>query len=307
MLALFVLSCSNNHPPVIESMFSVPELVHPGDTVELHGAATDLDGDELTMNWFFHGIPLASGIWQSPDNPGDFYVHLRVTDQIDMVEDSLLIQVRGQSLFRDSRDGNGYRYVTIGSQIWMAENLAYLPSVGFSARGSNTEPRYFVCGYKGTDVNEAKKSVLYQNYGTLYNWAAAKIACPAGWHLPTDEEWKVLEKYLGMSTTDIDGFDYRISGEVGHQLREAGTTHWNSPNTGSTNSTGFTALPAGEMAYNIGYTGFTDFGGAAYFWTATPYKLVGGWIRFLYNSFPGMDRHYLGGSDGISVRCVKDE
>jgi len=300
------LSCSKNNPPVIESLFAIPDSVQPGDTVELHGVATDLDGDDLTMIWYYRNIPLLTSSWLAPDYPGDYYVHFRVSDQIDIVEDSLLIKVRGQSLFRDLRDGKAYRYVTIGSQTWMAENLAYLPSAGYSSRGSVTEPLYYVYAYKGTNVAEAKASVLYQAYGALYNWAAAKIVCPDGWHLPTDEEWKELEKHLGMNESDLDGTDYRISGAVGHQLRETGTEHWKSPNTGATNSAEFNALPGGVMAYNIGYTGFMDLGGAAYFWSATAYQTFAAWTRFLYNSSPAMDRHYMYGSNGQSVRCVKD-
>jgi len=185
----------------------------------------------------------------------------------------------------------------------MAQNLAYLPVLTITPNGSSTNPVYYVYGYKGTDLRVAHAKDLYFTYGALYNWEAARISCPSGWHLPTDGEWKVLEKYLGMRDQELDGTDWRLSGSVGDQLKESGTNHWHGPS----NSTGITALPGGMMAYNMGYTGFMDLGGAAYFWSATAYQTLGAWIRFLASGYPGMDRHYLGRQDGLSVRCVKDE
>lgn len=91
--------------------------------------------------------------------------------------------------FTDSRDGKVYNIVTIGKQFWMAENLAYLPSVVDPGTGSYTEPYYSVYGYNGTDVAAAKATENYQTYGVLYNWPAAMTACPEGWHLPSDAEW----------------------------------------------------------------------------------------------------------------------
>jgi len=120
--------------------------------------------------------------------------------------------------FTDSRDGNEYKTVTIGSQVWMAENLAYLPEVHNST--SDSGPHYYVYGYDGTEVTEAKAYEhtpgdndeyspggapikVYETYGVLYNWPAAITACPEGWHLPSDAEWKQLEMYLGMSEEEV--------------------------------------------------------------------------------------------------------
>src|SRR5690554_3367234 len=151
--------------------------------------------------------------------------------------------------FIDSRDGNEYNWVQIGDQVWMAENLAYVPSVNMVADGSEDAAGsyYYVYGYDGTNVADAKATDNYATYGVLYNYTAACNSCPAGWHLPSDAEWTELTNYLGETV-------------AGGKLKETGTTHWASPNTGATNETGFTALPGGYRGtdgafYNVGNYG----------------------------------------------------
>jgi uncharacterized protein (TIGR02145 family) len=154
----------------------------------------------------------------------------------------------------DARDGKTYNTVTIGNQEWMAENLAYLPSVNMGADGSddNTAGKYYyVYGYDGTNVTDAKATDNYTTYGVLYNWNAAmdgastssanpsgvQGVCPTSWHLPSDVEWTVLTDLLGGESV------------AGGKLKETGTTHWNSPNTGATNS----GLPGGLRSGSGGY------------------------------------------------------
>ncbi len=119
--------------------------------------------------------------------------------------------------FIDARDGKVYKWVKIGNQIWMTENLAYLPSVGRPAymEGSSAEPRYYVWVYEGdsegnTSVAAAKQSPYYGIYGVLYNAPAAlggnlssdtspsgiQGACPVGWHVPSDAEWNQLGRTI---------------------------------------------------------------------------------------------------------------
>lgn len=97
--------------------------------------------------------------------------------------------------FTDTRDGNVYQCVKIGTQVWMKKNLAYLPSVNAVADGSVTDPKYYVYGYDGTDVATAKATANYTDYGVLYNYPAALISVPTGFHLPSDEELNTLEVY----------------------------------------------------------------------------------------------------------------
>ena len=103
--------------------------------------------------------------------------------------------------YTDLRDGYTYKTIKIGNQIWLAENLRYLPQIGNG---------YYVYNYHGKNVNEARETQNYQNFGVLYNMNAAQMACPNGWHIPSDEEWKELERYLGMSENEIDKFVERI-------------------------------------------------------------------------------------------------
>ena len=95
--------------------------------------------------------------------------------------------------FTDPRDGTVYQCVRIGTQVWMTKNLAYLPSVNEVADGSDSVAKYYVYGYDGTDVATAKATSNYTDYGVLYNYPAAIISAPTGFHVPSDEELNVLE------------------------------------------------------------------------------------------------------------------
>jgi len=187
----------------------------------------------------------------------------------------------------------------------MAENLAYLPSVSPSSNGSETTPYYYVYGYQGTSVTTAKATNNYQTYGVLYNWPAAMAGeassnsvpsgvqgvCPTGWHLPSDAEWTVLTSFLGGESV------------AGGKMKEAGTTHWDSPNTGANNSSGFTALPAGSR-YGNGSFGLLGYN--ALFWSSTEYYSSGAWSRYLYYDYANVGRYGSYKSSGFSCRCLKD-
>jgi hypothetical protein len=108
------------------------------------------------------------------------------------------ISIKGKISYGKVKDveGNGYKTVKIGKQWWMAENLAYLPTVNPPTEGSVTNPYYYVYNYIGTNVAEAKESEIYKTFGVLYNWPAAMNACPKGWHLPSYAEWEQLGQYI---------------------------------------------------------------------------------------------------------------
>jgi uncharacterized protein (TIGR02145 family) len=192
--------------------------------------------------------------------------------------------------FTDPRDGNVYKTVTIGTQTWMAENLRYLPAVVGPLRQSQYTTYHYVYGYGGTDVEEAKATVNYQTYGVLYNWAAAKAACPAGWHLPTDAEWTQLTEYLGES-------------DAGGKLKEKGTKHWNSPNTGATNKSNFSALPGGGRFSTFTYNYLGDTG---FWWTDSEDGSGLYYYRYIHQNDKAVIRGYVIRDAGFSVRCVKD-
>ncbi|MBI5185448.1 MAG: fibrobacter succinogenes major paralogous domain-containing protein [Nitrospinae bacterium] len=190
-------------------------------------------------------------------------------------------------------DGNVYNSVVIGTQTWIKENLKVtkyrdgtaIPTttVDISAETSSA----YQWAYNGDESNAA-------TYGRLYTWFAATDSrglCPAGWHLPTDAEWTTLTDYLGGESV------------VGGKMKEAGTTHWASPNTSADNSSGFTALPGGYRSLTgpfdtIGYTGR--------WWSATEYTATNAWLRRLSSDYGYVNRYDLGKSNGFSVRCVKD-
>ncbi len=221
----------------------------------------------------------------------------------------------------DQRDGQKYFTVQIGNQCWMAENLAYLPSVSPSSAGSNTTPYYYVYDYQGTDVSTAKATVNYQTYGVLYNWAAAmdgepsnnnvpsgvQGVCPTGWHIPGDEEWKIpegeVDSQYGYPDAEWDGMGWRGT-DAGSNLKETGINHWNSPNTGSTNSSGFTALPGGLRNYNYG--SYSMMGISAYYWTSLENNNSNAWYRNLNYNYTSASRMYNYKENGKSVRCLKD-
>lgn len=204
---------------------------------------------------------------------------------------SFTTQGGSANTFTDPRDGKVYQTVTIGNQEWMAENLAYLPSVVGAGTGSLTTPYYYVYGYNGTDVNAAKATSNYATYGVLYNWTAAVNACPAGWHLSSDAEWTELTDYLGGESV------------AGGKLKETGTTHWHSPNTGATNETGFTALPGGSL---YGYGGFYNVGSYGNWWSATESYASYAWYRTMGYNGRDVGRSSYDKEFGLPVRCVRD-
>jgi len=210
-------------------------------------------------------------------------------------------------------DGRNYAIVNIGNQTWMAENLAYLPAVSPSVTGSDSVKHYYVYNYEDSLVVAAKNTLNYQLYGVLYNWPAAmhepgkdltaaernRAVCPIGWHMPYDEEWKVLETNLGMSQHDADSIYLRNSGAVGEKLKSSLT--WNNGGNGS-NFSGFTALPGG---YRNTHGGFSNRGNYALFWSATLSDTLS-WYRSLNRSDTGVYRLKTLRSQGFSVRCLKD-
>ncbi|MCX6334779.1 MAG: DUF1566 domain-containing protein [Bacteroidia bacterium] len=197
-------------------------------------------------------------------------------------------------------EGNIYNTVTIGTQVWTKENLkatkfndnTSIPLVADNTTwaGLNT-PGYCwynndEAGYKGT-------------YGALFNWYTIddesnghKKICPTGWHVPTDGEWTTLINYL-------DGVSI-----AGGKLKETGTVHWGSPNTGATNESGFTALPGGYR--NRNGTSFINSGYDGYWWSTTSYGTVLAWYKQLSYDNSNASPAITYKSEGVSIRCVRD-
>ncbi len=206
-------------------------------------------------------------------------------------------------------DKRSYKIVQIGDQWWMAENLAYLPAVHGSSSGSYTEPCYYVYGYQGTDVAAAKKHSNYDTYGVLYNWPAAKTACPAGWHLPSDEEWEKLAQYISdqkgpYSKAGDERLDYDWL-EAGKHLKTINgwkSMGW-SHNGNGTDDFGFSALPGGCR----GSYGSTDLIGIyGYWWSSEEFYPDAVWKWGLYYLNSNFILRRQAKDDGHSIRCVRD-
>ena len=188
----------------------------------------------------------------------------------------------------DARDGQTYQTVTLGNQTWLAQDLNY--------ETDNNSWCY--------DDDPANCEI----YGRLYDWEAARTACPAGWHLGSDEEWSALVKYLDPGSEPNDGFE--ISKIAGGMLKTTGTIEdgtglWNSPNTGATNSSKFSALPCGNRNPKGSYK---MLGFHIMIWTSTEYDDTHAWTMMLDMTQSGILRDNTGATKdyGISVRCVMD-
>jgi len=222
-------------------------------------------------------------------SPGSYTVILQVKDADGLVDNEANTIYVGEGLLTDTRDGRDYAYKAIGTQTWMIENLAYLPAVSSSSTGSATSPLYYVYGYEGESPSDAKATMNFTTYGVLYNWEAAKSACPSGWHLPSEEDWNILTDYLGMN--------------AGGKMKESGTWHWSRPNTGATDSSGFTSLPGG---YRFNTGGFKNLNNNNHLWSSSTNGELYAWYRSLSYDSNGIDRRSGSRNNGLSVRCLRD-
>ncbi len=212
-------------------------------------------------------------------------------------------------------EGNSYNTIQIGSQCWMKENLKTTKYKNNTAITNVTDSTTWV-----TSTTEAycwynNDAATFKNiYGALYNWYAVNDVngiCPTGWHVPSHDEWTTLEKAVCSSATcatdfpnDIITIGFRGTDEGG-KLKEAGTTHWTTPNTGATNSSGFSALPGGYRESNNLYL---SIGNNGLWWTATESSTHdGAWYRLLTNTNSNINRNFSYVKQaGLSVRCLKD-
>jgi uncharacterized protein (TIGR02145 family) len=219
-----------------------------------------------------------------------------------------MIETSGIGTFTDSRDGKTYKWVEIGNQTWMAENLSYLPYIS----PYTNDTGIFVYNYKDTLVEVAKNQSEFRKYGCLYSWEISKHVCPDGWHLPSDDEWQELEKYIGMSSRQISQYGEYDNTFPGNLLK---STDWSNPygRSNSNNATLFTALPGGyhfhEQNYNWGnlvIRYFNDLGTSANFWSSTIIETDDLAYKVTLDYY-GISRYVMEKNYGYSVRCVKDK
>jgi uncharacterized protein (TIGR02145 family) len=286
----------------------VPQLIMPTppayDTLTLDcGEGVQLDDEQATAFYFV----LPPALYESVT------LIVRTTDHQQMTETTQNLRIVRSSITPtsviefDSDDnpnppgntvldiqGNVYKTVAIGNQIWMAENLkstllndgTEIPHItDNSSWNSLTTPGY--CRYDNDQT-------LHSDYGLLYNWFTVETGklCPQGWHVPSHAEWTELTDYLGGESI------------AGNKLKESGTGHWAGSNPGSTNETGFTGLPGG-LRNNYGVFQYLGYGG--FWWSAT--EGGGGvWYRYVYFDDSAVYAYDNGLKElGFSVRCVKSD
>ena len=191
-------------------------------------------------------------------------------------------------------DGNIYKPVVIGDQIWMAENLkttrlkdgTEIAIIADSAIWENlSTPAY--CWYN----NDAAS--FSNTYGALYNAYTVNTGklCPEGWHIPEKEEWLTLREFLGDSLSS------------GAKLKETGTMHWLPPNKEATNSSGFTALGAGIRYFEGTFASILSY---TAFWSASDDGNDEEWYTGLYYAETSFISDFRNKKHGFSIRCLKD-
>jgi len=336
-----VLSFTTDAEAVAPMVITNAATVIRNDEATLNGNVTDDGGTEVTERGFYYGIysdPMTHGLKaEAGTGSGSFkriqgqlsgsttyYFVAYATNsagtgygEVQSFKSAYNI-LTGQSGILTDIDGNIYDWVGIGEQAWMAENLkttrmadgTAIPYVADNTTwGTLGQEAMAYSWYEGDDT---KRNL----YGLLYTWTAAtngasssdnnpsliQGACPDGWHMPSDSEWNQMEMALGMTQTEADSRESRGTDEGG-KLKVMGQDHWKSPNSGATNSSGFSALPGGNRDDGGGFRLETEF---AYFWTTTEHSSYNAFIHRVDYWNSQIYRNPFHRSSGMSVRYVKD-
>ncbi|MCF8338248.1 MAG: PKD domain-containing protein [Bacteroidales bacterium] len=270
-----------------------PEAAFIADTTSIEEGMSiqftdESSGDPTEWQWNF-----GDGSTGSDQNPthtyssaGNYTVILTVENEYgsntetkpDYIEVSSFGGTPPTGYFTDPRDGQEYAFIEIGDQTWMATNLNYESD---NSWWYNNDPG------------------LGESYGRLYTWDAALAACPDGWHLPSDKEWKTLEMELGMSQSEADNIHWRGTNQ-GKQMKA--TNGWHDNGNGA-NTSGFNALPGG-CRFSNGL--FNSLGYEGHWWASTESSGSYAWRRDLYFYEDRVRRYDLYKAIACSVRCIKD-
>lgn len=271
--------------------------IQPGSSIVFTDLSTN---DPISWQWDFGDG--GSSTEQNPEHiytlPGTYTLTLITSNSygIDTITISDWIIVRINDIEYGSvtdYDGNIYNTVTIGTQVWMAENLEVthypdgteIPLITDNAVWTNlsnndTEDAY--CYYENKSNSE---------YGALYTYAAAIHACPTGWHLPSDDEWTTLENFIKDNKHNVSVALKAVSG-------------WSGSGNG-TDDYGFSALPYGYRNTSIG--AFYNAGDHGRWWSSTSYINTSSAYLRLLDSFSTTVYDFAEyKSTGISVRCLRD-
>lgn len=223
-----------------------------------------------------------------------YYIRAYATNNVGTAYGDQLRLVTLQTNQISDIDGNIYNTVSIGTQVWMVENLTvtkYGNGDQITNITDNTQWDLLTTGARSTNVFLPD---YVATYGWFYNWYAVadnRHICPTGWHVPSDDEWTTLTTYLGGESV------------AGGKLKETGTAHWESPNTGATNESGFTALGGEFYDSSGGWFGPRNWG---VWWTSSEADANNAWNRILFFTDASITRVANRKALGISVRCIKD-
>ncbi len=193
-------------------------------------------------------------------------------------------------------DGNKYQTIKIGTQEWMAVNLRTSKYREGTAIPQETDNTAWQNASSGAWCWYANDNSYNQPYGKLYNWYAvidARGLCPTGWHVPSYAEWTTLTSFLGGLSV------------AGGPMKEMGTAHWTSPNTGATNASGFSGLPGGFRSSFL-MESFVSIGVFGYGWSSSEFGPDYAWMRELEFNNAYVDRIIEFKVAGSSVRCLRD-
>ncbi len=282
-----------------QQMLSVPYALYSNGV----GVRVSAIGDTLTIGGNSVIVPgISAANPQGPPSNGGLGSQVLVGNTTCANEYISVTGCGGQTSL--TYDGRTYDLVEIGGQCWFADNLATdhyrngdpIPTGLDNNTWQNTTTDAYAI-YNNDPTNDA-------TYGKLYNWYTTvdtRGLCPTGWHVPTDCEWMYLEGSLGMA---VEEQELSVGGRgtnEGGALKA--TTNWNSPNTGATNSSGFTALPGGYRNRSGVYDGI---GSYDLWWSRTDFNSNFAWTRVLSYSNSDVGRGLNDKPFGFSVRCVRD-
>jgi uncharacterized protein (TIGR02145 family) len=288
---LFSISCKKDESPSKKK--PVITWANPADiTTETWLSSTQLNAIANVAGSFVYSPAIDTRLNVGAHQVLQVYFTPTDIATYDTVSKSVMINVTQATALTDI-DGNVYNIVIIGTQTWLAQNLKTTKYRDGSSIPLITDEYEWInsatAGYCWSDDDPTNRSI----YGAFYNWYAVNTGklAPKGWHVPTEADWITLQNYLGgVSVT-------------GGKLKETGTVHWNTPNTGATNESGFLALPGGYRSKANG-TFPTKFQKGVW-WSST--GSISSFGRFIvsYNS-ASSDYQNDNGAFGFSVRCIRD-
>lgn len=327
------ISCDSNDSPrclIIEPLDNDTYVI--GEKININIESEDPDGTISEVRLYLNDIgivELASFPFHyqisTLDYPVEKYaIKVVATDnEGKKAEDNISLNIE---LDVADIEGNEYSILKIESQIWMIENLRTtkhpdgLPIQLIEDQAEWIELEDKDQGYCWYNNDESNRD----EYGALYNWSAAtngysdyedsqeviQGVCPDGWHIPSDNEWMMLERFLGMSEKEMEKLVWaseQRGNNEGGKMKRADGFYWTSPNIGATNESGFSALPGGGRNRQ-GFFGMKDL---ANFWSSTKYFNVNDnktyiVYRQLYSGSQWIGRHLMQKKEAASIRCIKD-